>query len=121
MTYKELKNIAEARKIMIKDLAERLGMTPNGFKVSIETEKFPIGKVRDLCATLQITIAEFFGESETGTPWIAAERQPYSQSSTVSRIGTPDWKDEVIVGQQRTIARLEAELDGMKQKGKRTA
>lgn len=62
MNYKKLKDLAEARKIMIKDLAKRLGMTPNGFKVSIETEKFPIGKVRDLCDYLEISIAEFFDE-----------------------------------------------------------
>ncbi len=66
MNYKDLKNRAEARKIMIKDIAEQLDMTPNGFKVSIETEKFPIGKVRDLCDILQISIAEFFGEGATG-------------------------------------------------------
>lgn len=81
MNYKELKNQAEARKIMIKDIAEQLGMTPNGFKVSIETEKFPIGKVRDLCDILQISIAEFFGEATTGgTEWVAAETIPYNMS-----------------------------------------
>ena len=81
MNYKELKNQAEARKIMIKDIAEQLGMTPNGFKVSIENEKFPIGKVRDLCDILQISIAEFFGEAATGgTEWVAAETIPYNMS-----------------------------------------
>ena len=81
MNYKELKNQAEARKIMIKDIAEQLGMTPNGFKVSIETEKFPIGKVRDLCDILQISIAEFFGEgAKGGTEWVAAETIPYNMS-----------------------------------------
>ena len=79
MNYKQIKNIAEARKIMIKDIAEQLGFTPNGFKVSIETEKFPIGKLRDLCDILQISIAEFFGEA---TPddgqWVAAEAIPYN-------------------------------------------
>ena len=111
MNYKDLKNVAEARNILIKDLAEQLGMTPNGFKVSIETEKFPIGKVRYLCEILQITIAEFFGEATNETPFIAAERVPYSKAPAVSKRETPDWKDEVILGQQRTIARLEAELD----------
>lgn len=62
MNYKQLKELCEARKIMIKDLAESLGMTPNGFKVSIETEKFPIGKVKDLCSILELSIAEFFDE-----------------------------------------------------------
>ena len=79
MNYKDLKNRAEARKIMIKDIAEELGMTPNGFKVSIETEKFPIGKVRDLCDILQISIAEFFGEATKGDgQWVTAEAIPYN-------------------------------------------
>ena len=63
---------------MIKDIAEELGMTPNGFKVSIESEKFPIGKVRDLCDILQISIAEFFGETSEDAPWVAAETIPYN-------------------------------------------
>lgn len=79
MTYKQIKNVAEARKIMIKDIAERLGFTPNGFKVSIETEKFPIGKLRDLCDILQISIAEFFGEATEGGTFVAAERVPYGE------------------------------------------
>lgn len=79
MNYKDLKNRAEARKIMIKDIAEQLDMTPNGFKVSIETEKFPIGKVRDLCDILQISIAEFFGEATKGDgQWVTAEAIPYN-------------------------------------------
>lgn len=79
MTYKQIKNVAEARKIMIKDIAERLGFTPNGFKVSIETEKFPIGKLRDLCDILQISVAEFFGEATEGGKFMAAERVPYGE------------------------------------------
>ena len=78
MNYKDLKNRAEARKIMIKDIAEQLDMTPNGFKVSIETEKFPIGKVRDLCDILQISIAEFFGEAMENPTFVAAETIPYN-------------------------------------------
>lgn len=80
MNYKEIKNVAEARKIMIKDIAEQLGFTPNGFKVSIETEKFPIGKLRDLCEILSITISEFFGEDAAGSPsWMVSEGEGYSQ------------------------------------------
>lgn len=81
MNYKQIKNVAEARKIMIKDIAEELGFTPNGFKVSIETEKFPIGKLRDLCEILSITISEFFGEEEEGsTSWMVSEGEGYSQA-----------------------------------------
>ena len=52
-------------------------MTSTGFKRSIEMESFPIGKVRDLCDILQISIAEFFGETTEGTAFVAAERVPY--------------------------------------------
>lgn len=65
MNYKQLKNLAESKKIMLKEIAETLGMTPNGFKVSIETEKFPIGKVKELCLMLEITAAEFFDETSS--------------------------------------------------------
>ena len=69
---------------MIKDIAEQLDMTPNGFKVSIETEKFPIGKVRDLCDILQISIAEFFGETTTGdAAQVGAEAIPYNMGGNL--------------------------------------
>ena len=48
---------------MIKDLADKLGLTSNGLKRSIESGKFPIEKVLPLCQTLGITVSEFFGES----------------------------------------------------------
>ena len=65
MNYNTLSQIAKSKKILLKDIAETLGMTPNGFKVSIETEKFPIGKVKELCLMLEITVAEFFGEASS--------------------------------------------------------
>lgn len=117
MNYKDLKNVAEARKIMIKDLAEQIGMTPNGFKVSIETEKFPIGKVRELCDILHITIAEFFGEAPAGSSSMAAEPVPYrsvikddliTESATIERL-------------VRHIAWLEEEIDSLKGKKHRSA
>lgn len=118
MNYNELKKAAESKRILISEISEAVGMTSTGFKRSIETGSFPIGKVKDLCVILQITIGEFFGEATNETPFIVAECRPYSQAPAVSRRETPsDWKDEVILGQQRTIARLEAELD--RQAGKK--
>ena len=117
MTYNELKKYSESKKILISEISEAVGMTSTGFKRSIETGSFPIGKIRDLCNTLQITIGEFFGEETNETPFVAAERRPYSKTQYVSNHETNDWKDEVILGQQRTIARLEAELD--RQAGKK--
>lgn len=111
MDYNDLKIIAERKKITIKELAEAIGMTSTGLKRSIEGESMSMKTVRELCRILEISIAEFFGEATNETPFIAAECRPYSQAPAVSRRETPDWKDEVILGQQRTIARLEAELD----------
>lgn len=71
---------------MIKDIAEQLDMTPNGFKVSIETEKFPIGKVRDLCDILQLSIAEFFGETSGDGQWVAAETIPYNMRQPTGEV-----------------------------------
>lgn len=79
MKYIEIKKRAESKNIRISDIAEAVEMTSTGFKRSIEMESFPIGKVRDLCDILQISIAEFFGEATTGgTEWIAAETIPYN-------------------------------------------
>ena len=81
MKYNEIKKHAESKNIRISDIAEAVEMTSTGFKRSIEMESFPIGKVRDLCDILQISIAEFFGEAaKGGTEWVAAETIPYNMS-----------------------------------------
>ena len=79
MKYNEIKKRAESKNIRISDIAEAVEMTSTGFKRSIEMESFPIGKVRDLCDILQISIAEFFGEATPGDgQWVAAEAIPYN-------------------------------------------
>ena len=79
MKYNEIKKHAESKNIRITDIAEAVGMTSTGFKRSIEMESFPIGKVRDLCDILQISIAEFFGEATKGDrQWVTAEAIPYN-------------------------------------------
>jgi hypothetical protein len=79
MKYNEIKKHAEDKNIRISDIADAVGMTSTGFKRSIEMESFPIGKVRDLCDILQISIAEFFGEATPGDgQWVAAETIPYN-------------------------------------------
>lgn len=85
MKYNEIKKHAESKNIRITDIAEAVGMTSTGFKRSIEMESFPIGKVRDLCDILQISIAEFFGEARPGDgQWAAAEAIPYNIGSQPS-------------------------------------
>lgn len=63
MIYSDLQIIAKSKGIMIKEIAEKLGLTSNGLKRSIESGKFPIEKVMPLCQILGITVGEFFGET----------------------------------------------------------
>lgn len=113
MNYKDLKNMAEARKIMIKDIAEQLDMTPNGFKVSIETEKFPIGKVRDLCDILQISVAEFFGELGTDAKPVPVMAEGL-EAELRARIA--ELKQDKAYLQARLAEALAALNDGKKQR-----
>ena len=78
MNYNELKTIAERKKFTIKELAESIGMTSTGLKRSIEGETMSIKTLRDLCDLLQITVAEFFGESAESATFVAAEAIPYN-------------------------------------------
>ena len=62
MNYNDLGIKIKQKQLLIKDLAERLGMTSTGFKKSIENETMSIKNVRDLCSILELSIAEFFDE-----------------------------------------------------------
>ena len=78
MNYNEIKILAEQKKFTIKDLADAIGMTSTGLKRSIEGETMSIKTLRDLCDILQISIAEFFGETSGDGQWVAAEAIPYN-------------------------------------------
>ena len=86
MKYNEIKKRAESKNIRISDIAEAVEMTSTGFKRSIEMESFPIGKVRDLCDILQISIAEFFGETSGDGQWVAAEAIPYNMRQPTGEV-----------------------------------
>jgi DNA-binding Xre family transcriptional regulator len=60
MNYNELKEIADAKKIEIKELASALEMTPNGFRESIKNETIQLRKLRTLCDLLRINPSMFF-------------------------------------------------------------
>lgn len=109
MTYNELKKYAESKKMLISEISEAVGMTSTGFKRSIETGSFPIGKVRDLCNVLQITICEFFGEETAPTAWMAAERVPYS-----AQLARKDTESSTIDALVRHVAWLDAEVDRLR-------
>ena len=84
MNYNELKRVAESKNFTIKRLAEEIGLTSNGLKRSIEGETMSIKTLRDLCDILQISIAEFFGETSGDTPWVAGEAIPYNKGKQPS-------------------------------------
>ena len=61
MTYNELTFVAKSKNIMIKDLAERIGMTSNGLKRAVEKQTLTINKVLPLCQILGISPNELLG------------------------------------------------------------
>jgi len=60
MTYSELKDLADSKKIEIQELASALDMTTNGLRASIRNETIPIKKLKILCETLRINPMMFF-------------------------------------------------------------
>ena len=77
MNYNDIKILAERKKFTIKELAESIGMTSTGLKRSIEGETMSIKTLRDLCDILQVSIAQFFGETTEKNGFMAAERVQY--------------------------------------------
>lgn len=61
MTYSELKDYAEAKRISLKSIADMLDMSPRGMQQSFENQTLSIKKVISLCELLQISPNEFFG------------------------------------------------------------
>ena len=117
MKYNKLKSLLSEREISITEFCEKLQFTRQGLQKSLDNDMMAYNKVLQSCLILNISPNEFFEWETNEKPFIAAECRPYSQAPAVSKRETPDWKDEVILGQQRTIARLEAELD--RQAGKK--
>lgn len=61
MTYSEIQDLCERRKITVSDISCRIGMSYTGFKTSLETGKMNANKVVLLCKELGITPNTFFG------------------------------------------------------------
>jgi len=60
MKYNELKQIADSKKIEVRELANELEMTPNGFRESIKNETIQLKKLRRLCEILHVHPTLFF-------------------------------------------------------------
>lgn len=121
MFYSELKSMVESKNILIGDFARSLGYTSTGFKRAIEEKTFPIGKVKNLCAALGITIDQFFGgepasfDSNEDTLPVAAESAPF-YGAPVGRRGN---EIDMIATLISHISWLEAEIDRLRGENER--
>ena len=61
MTYNELKDICEQRKMNMNDLSSGLNMSRNGFAFAVKNGTLQIKKIPILCELVRITPNEFFG------------------------------------------------------------
>ena len=61
LTYSELTDICEQKKIFVKSVHSALDMTDTGFRTAIKNQSLPIKKVLPLCDLLGISVNRFFG------------------------------------------------------------
>ena len=121
MEYSELKSMVESKNILIGDFARSLGYTSTGFKRAIEEKTFPIGKVRDLCAALGITVEQFFSggtasyDFDETAPTVAAESAPFYGAP----VGKHNNEIDMIATLISHISWLEAEIDRLRAENER--
>lgn len=60
MDYSDLKEVFTSKKIEVKEIANELEMTPNGFRESIKNETIPLRKLKLLCTMLKLNPILFF-------------------------------------------------------------
>lgn len=83
MEYNDLMILAKQKKILQKDLCQRLDITPAGFKRGIEKGTLPINKVVPLCQILGISPNELLGwEAAPGGNYAAHIGGSNTQNST---------------------------------------
>lgn len=64
MNYNDLKTYAESNNFEIQQIANELGMTPNGFREAIRNETIQLKKLRMLCRLLQLNLNDFDNETK---------------------------------------------------------
>lgn len=67
LTYSELQDICESRKILVKDLCSAIGMTYMGLKSGLERQSLGVKYVSAICEILKITPNQFFRLPDTTT------------------------------------------------------
>lgn len=64
MTYSELSDICDAKRILIKSVAESSGLTYDGLRNGMVKQSLGMTKVLRICETVGITPNQFFGWNE---------------------------------------------------------
>ena len=64
MNYNDLKTYAESNNFEIQQIANELGMTPNGFREAIRNETIQLKKLRMLFKLLQLNLNDFDSETK---------------------------------------------------------
>lgn len=67
LTYSELQDICESKKILVKDLCSAIGMTYMGLKSGLERQSLGVKYVSAICEMLKITPNQFFRIPENAT------------------------------------------------------
>ena len=65
MVYSEIYDLCSDKKKSVKELCAQIGMTYQGFKTSLDTNKLDADKIELLCRVLEITPNKFFGWKES--------------------------------------------------------
>lgn len=64
MTYSELSDICDAKRILLKSVAESSGLTYDGLRNGMVKQSLGMTKVLRICETVGITPNQFFGWNE---------------------------------------------------------
>ena len=67
LTYTELTDLMEEKRIKLKDLSNAVGMTRTGFRTSWINGTYPVKKIQPLLVALSLTPNQLFGIADGNT------------------------------------------------------
>lgn len=85
MTYSELSDICEQRRILLKNVAENSGLTYDGLRNGMNKQSLGMTKILKICEYVGITPNQFFGYEVSNT--INANQYGISNSQNIGAIG----------------------------------
>lgn len=99
LTYSELTDICEQKKIFVKNVHSALDMTDTGFRTAIKNQSLPIKKVIPLCNILGISVSYFFGVEQPSGDVIHGSQNKNGKKQIIN------------TGSQETIHLLQQQLE----------